>query len=195
MGPFKKIYTWACMKVHTPLATMWLGILFLFELVLFVPLDAILILFCLQKRERAFHFAAIGALASTVSGIAGYLLGSFLWDTIGPYVVGPLISQEFFTRMTIHYKEYESIAVFFGSLLPIPFKAVALSAGFCQIPFLPFIACVLSARLLRFFFLAGAVYRYGEVINAFIEKHFSRIVVAVGAKIALTAAFFWALGQ
>ena len=195
MGPFKKVYTWACLKVHAPFATLWLGGLFLFELVLFVPLDAVLMLFCLQKRERAFHFAAIAALASTISGICGYLLGSFLWDTIGPYVVGPLISHEFFDRMTAHYNQYESIAVFFGSLVPIPFKAVALSAGFCQVPFVPFIICVIAARLLRFFFIAGAMYRYGETINALIERHFNRIVVAVGAKIALTAVFFWALGQ
>ncbi len=195
MGLFKKIYNWACLKVHAPFATLWLGLLFLFELVLFVPLDALLMLFCLQKRERSFHFATIAAIASTLSGIGGYLLGMLLWDTIGPYIVGPVISQEFFDRMSLHYTEYESLAVFFGALLPIPFKVVALSAGFCQVPFLPFIACVLGARLLRFFFVAGAIYRFGEPINAFIERHFSRILVAVGAKIALTFAFFWALGQ
>ena len=86
-------------------------------------------------------------------------------------------------------------AVFFGALLPIPFKVVALSAGFCQVPFLPFIACVLAARLLRFFLVAGAMYRFGQQVNVFIEKHFNHIVLAVGAKLALTAVFFWALGQ
>lgn len=195
MGPFKKVYDWACQKVHAPFATMWLGGLFLCELVLFIPLDALLMLFCLQKRERSFHFATISALASTISGIAGYLLGLLLWDTIGPYIIGPVISEEFFNRMSHHYSEYESLAVFFGALLPIPFKVVALSAGFCQVPFLPFVACVISARLLRFFFVAGAMYRFGLQVNAFIERHFNRLIVAVGAKIVLTAAFFWALGQ
>lgn len=195
MGPFKKIYAWACLKVHAPYATLWLGLLFLFELVLFVPLDALLMLFCLQKRERSFHFAAIAALSSTVSGIVGYMIGLFLWGSVGPYIVGPLVSEDFFNRMTLHYHQYESLAVFFGALLPLPFKVVALSAGFCQIPFIPFLTSVLAARLLRFFFVAGAMYRYGETINTFIDRYFHHIVFALGAKIALTVGFFWILGQ
>lgn len=195
MGPFKRVYDWACLKVHAPFATIWLGVLFLFELILFIPLDALLMLFCMEKKNRSFHFATIASFASTISGIVGYLLGLFLWDTIGPYIVGPVVSEDFFNRMSLHYSQYESLAVFVGALLPIPFKVVALSAGFCQVPFLPFIAAVLSARLLRFFFVAGAMYRFGLPIKAFIERHFNRIIVAVGAKVALTFAFFWALGQ
>ncbi len=195
MRPARKFYTWACQKVHSPWAALWLGCIFLMEILLFVPLDLVLMLFCLEKREKRMFFATLSTLASLLSGIIGYLIGWLLWDTIGPYLVGYVVSEDFFNRLSLHYAQYESLAVLAGALLPIPFKVLVLSAGFCQVPFLPFVLCILIARAARFFLLAQAMYLWGEKISSFIDRYFNRIVMAVGAKIALTFTFFWALGR
>jgi membrane protein YqaA with SNARE-associated domain len=194
-SPAKKIYTWAASKTNSRLAPLWLGLVFLLELIFFLPLDAILVLFCLENPSRRFLFAIVATIASTISGVIGYVLGLFLWETISPYIVGHLISHDFFSRICSHYHNYQNTAVFIGSFLPVPFKAIALSAGVCQLMLTPFIICVFAARWLRFFIIAKAVQKWGTQIKAFVDRHFGRIIMAIGAKIAIAFAFFWALSQ
>jgi membrane protein YqaA with SNARE-associated domain len=195
LKPIRKVYDWAASKANTPLAPLWLGVVFLLELFVFVPLDALLMLFCMENPKRRFLYAMIGSVASTISGIGGYLIGYLLWDSIGPFVIQHLISESFFNRLVDHYNSYQGLAVLVGSFLPIPFKAVALSAGFCHVSLLPFIGFVFLARVARFFLVAKLMHLWGPQIKAFLDRHFNRIVVAVGAKIALTLTFFWVLGH
>jgi membrane protein YqaA with SNARE-associated domain len=195
LSPAKKIYSWASSKAHSPHSHLWLGLIFLLELVLFVPLDAILMLFCLENPQRRYLYAGVATLASLFSGVAGYMLGLWTWETISPYVIGHFISADFFSRICAHYTSHQNIAVFIGSLVPFPFKAVALSAGVCQIFFFPFIASVFVARWLRFFLLAKMVQKWGVQMKAFADRHSGRIVLAFGAKIAIAFTFFWVLSQ
>jgi membrane protein YqaA with SNARE-associated domain len=191
--PARKIYNWAAAKAAHPYAPLWLGGAFLLELVFFIPLDALLMLFCLENPKRRFLYAFVATCASLLCGIMGYLIGLLLWDTIGPYIVGRLITPEFFNRLVEHYTHYEKLTIFFGSLLPIPFKAIALSAGFCKLAVIPFILCILAARALRFFLIAHLMSLWGEKIKAFIDRHFNRVLFAIGAKVVLGLTLFWCL--
>lgn len=195
MGPARKVYDWAAQKAFSPMAPLWLGCIFLLEMVLFLPMDALLMLFCLHNPQRRYIYAAVATLASVLIALAGYGVGYLLWDTIGPFVTSHLISPDFFNRLVEHYNAYEHIAVFLGSLLPIPFKAVTISAGFCKLSLGAYLVSVMCARAVRFFFVAEAMHRWGSPIRTFIDKHFRGIVIAIGAKIALTFGFFWALGS
>ena len=87
-----KLYNWAIQKASSEKATYWLAFLFLLELFLFIPLDAVLMFFCLQKRTKILLYVAIATIASTISGLVGYLMGHFLWDLIGGWVVPHFIS-------------------------------------------------------------------------------------------------------
>lgn len=195
LKPARQIYDWAAQKVHSPFAPLWFGLIFLLEIILFIPLDALLILFCMEKKEQRYLYATIAAIASTISGVVGFLAGYLLWDIIGPFVIEHLISPQFFERLLTQYTHYQNWAVLIGSFLPIPFKAIALSAGFFQLALLPFILCVFAARVIRFFSIALMMQLWGARLKAFIDRHFNRIVIAFGAKIALTISFFWALGS
>lgn len=191
--PARRVYQWASQKTLSARAPLWLGLVFLFELVLFLPFDALLMLFCWENPQRRYIYALMATLASTITATVGYLIGYLLWDTVGPYLIGNLISAQFFDRLVSHYNLYEHWAVLIGSILPMPFKIVTISAGFCQLPFLPFIVFVVIARTLRFFCIAEMMRLWGAQIKSFVDRHFNRILVAVGAKIALGMAFFWML--
>jgi membrane protein YqaA with SNARE-associated domain len=195
MKPARKIYDWAAKKARSKHSPLWLGVVFLLELILFIPLDTILMLFCMENPRKKYLYAAIATVASAISGVIGYFLGYILWDAIGSYVVGHLISENFFNNLVHHYNAHQSLAVFIGSILPIPFKAISLSAGACHVSFVPFVAFVLLARACRFFLAATLIHVWGDKIKGFIDRHFNRIIMAVGAKIALTFTFFWALGH
>jgi membrane protein YqaA with SNARE-associated domain len=189
----KTIHTWASEKAQSRFASIWLGVIFFLEMVFFLPMDAILLLFCLESPTRRYQYAAVAMTASVASGLVGYLLGLAAWDVLSPYVLDHLISTQFFERISCHYQQHQHWAVFVGSLLPIPFKAVTLSAGVCELALFPFLAAVCFARMARFWLIAHAIGRWGIQIKAFVDRHFGNILLAVGAKIALMFAFFWAL--
>jgi membrane protein YqaA with SNARE-associated domain len=193
--PARKIYIWAAEKAHSSRAPLWLGVIFFLEIVFFLPLDALLLLFCLENHKRRFLYPIIAAIGSTLSGIFGYVIGLLLWDLVGPFFLEHLIAPSFFERLIGYYQTYQHLAVFLGAFLPIPFKIIVLSAGVSSLNFFSFALMVLLARLVRFFGIAAMMHFWGERVKAFIDRHFHRIVFAFGAKVALTITFFWALSH
>ena len=190
-----RLYQWALERTASKRAPVWIGLIFLLELVLVVPLDTILVFFCLQKRQWIFLYILITSLASTVSGLCGYLLGHFLWDVIGPYIVPHLISPASFEHFAVHYQNFENWAVFIGSFLPLPMKILSLSAGMFHLGLPSFLGFLFIARLLRFSIVGGAMYLWGERVKSFVDRHFRGLFLIVGAKIALGFAFFYLLAQ
>jgi len=190
-----RLYQWATQKAASSKAPLWIALLFSLELVLFIPLDAILMFFCLQNPRKTFLYVLIAAFASALSATVGYLLGHFLWDLIGSYVVPSLISTSLFDRIAGHFQLYENGAVFFGSFLPFPLKALTLAAGVFHIGFLPFFCFFLIARLLRFSLVGGAMMIWGEKVKNFVDLHFHRIILVAGAKVAAAFLFFWVLAR
>src|SRR3990167_11175599 len=93
-----KLYNWAIDKASSEKAPLWLGLLFSMEIFLLIPLDAVMMFFCLQKRSNIFLYIMIATLASVFSGVIGYLFGHFLWDLVGNWVVPHLISISSFER-------------------------------------------------------------------------------------------------
>jgi membrane protein YqaA with SNARE-associated domain len=190
-----KLYNWAIHKASSTKAPLWLGLLFALELFLFIPLDAILMFFCLQKRNNIFLYMMIATLASTISGLVGYLLGHFLWDLIGNWVVPHVISTGTFERLSGHMVQYENWAVFIGGLVPFPLKALSLVGGVFNLGILPFITCLAAARLIRFALIGGFVAMWGEKVKLFVDRHFHRIFMVIGAKVAVAILFFWVLAR
>lgn len=190
-----KLYNWAILKAESTRAPLWIALLFGLELFLFVPLDAILMFFCLQNPRKTFFYVAIAAAASTFSAFAGYMLGHFLWDLIGSYVVPHFVSSTLFERIAGHLQMYENGAIFLGALLPFPLKALSLVSGVFHLPLFPFICCVFAARLLRFGLTGTTVLLWGEKVKAFVDRHFHRIILLVIAKIAAVFLFFWAIAR
>jgi membrane protein YqaA with SNARE-associated domain len=195
MRSAKKIYHWAASKASLPLAPMWLGIIFASELFLFLPLDVLLMLFCLQNPQRRFLYASIATFVSICMACVGYGIGLLLWDSMGPFIVKHLLSENTFHTFVQHYTLHESGAIFIGALLPIPFKIVTLSAGFCQLSLGNFLLFIGLARAARFFSVAEAMHRWQAPIKRFIDRHFNRLLVGLGIKIVLSVSFFWILGH
>jgi membrane protein YqaA with SNARE-associated domain len=172
-----------------------MAVLFSLELFLFIPLDAILMFCCLQNPRKTPLFVLIASVASTLSAMLGYLVGNFLWDILGSYVVPHLVSATAFERISGHLAVYGNWAVFIGSLIPFPLKALSVTAGVFELPFIAFFSCVIAARLLRFGLIGASVAIWGESLKGFVERHFHRILLVVGAKAAAAFLFFWVAAQ
>ncbi len=175
----RRIYDWMGSKAHSRHGLVWLFALFFIEASVFiVPVDPLLILFCVEHRKKSFFFATLATIASVLGGIAGYMIGYLLWDTVGARLVDLLISQATFQTVVARYELYQAWAVLLGAFTPIPYKAVTISAGFCKLSIVPFIIYSIIGRGARFFLVAGAIYAWGARIKVFIDKYFNYLVIA-----------------
>lgn len=188
-----RFYAWAGAKIRSPLAPLWLFLFFFAEIILFIPLDPLLMMYCIENPRRRFYYAIIATFSSLMAALVGYFIGLYLWDLLSPYILDHLISTSFFHKLELHYEKYESLAVGVGSLLPFPLKAITLSAGACKLPVALFLLAVFTGRLIRFFSVSQLMQHFGPRVKVFMEKYLSKAAIAVGVKIALTAALVWFL--
>lgn len=195
MQSVRKIYDWAAQKAYSPRAPLWLAFIFFLEMFLFLPMDALLMLFCMHNPERRYTYAFVATLSSIFIGLIGYGVGYLVWDSVSGFVTQYIVSQGFFDRLVAHYNLHDFMAVFVGGFLPIPFKAVTISAGFCKLSLGGYVMALFLSRALRFFLIAEMMHRWGNQVRSFIDRHFSSIIVALGLKVVMTFAFFWVLGK
>ena len=88
---------------------------------------------------------------------------------------------------------FESWTVFFGGLVPFPLKALSLVAGVFSLGVFPFIAFLAAARIVRFVLIGATMAIYGEKVKLFVDRHFHKLFMVLGAKIAAAFLFFWVL--
>jgi len=173
----KRLYDWLGMQVHKPYAIPLLGALFFIEAIFFIPVDPLLVVFCIERQRQALYLAAVATFASVLGGIAGYFVGFGIWESVGQKLVSIILSQETFDTAVARFEQYQSWAVLIAGFTPLPYKAVTLAAGFCRLPLLPFIINSFIARGSRFFLVAGVIYIWGERIKEYIDQYFNILVL------------------
>lgn len=190
MNVVRRVYDWFGSLVISPYALWWLIALFFIEAsFFFIPVDPLLILFCIEDTDRSLRYAAWATGASVFGGLFGYMIGALLWDNVGASLVHLLISEQTFNHVLNQYTVYQAWAVFIAGFTPVPYKAVTISAGFCKLPLVPFICYSLLARGLRFFILAGMIKIWGVRIKKIIDDYFNYLVIAFTIVLVLSFRF------
>lgn len=180
-------------KVDSKHANPFLCLLFYLEALILIPVDPILILYCLHNRKNSLKYAAMATFWSTVGGISGYFLGLFLWNLMGEQILNTqvlsyVLPKETFYFLKSQYHQYASWAILICGFTPIPYKAATLSAGFCKLPFFSFVLCSCISRGARFFLIALIIKIWGEKIKLFIDRYFNLLTIVFFVIIAF--AFF-----
>lgn len=172
----KGMYNWLGKHVHASYGIYIFALLLFIEGFFIIPASTLLAFFCLENRNKALIYALVATIMSCFGAIAGYYLGSLLYDAAGQKIIHYLISEEKFTYLIAKFKEYQALTVFFTAFTPMPFKALTLTAGFCKMPLLPFLFFTFLARGLRFFAIAISIFIWGEQVNYYINKYFYYLV-------------------
>ena len=192
---FRKIYDWMLRLAAHRHALRSLAVIAFAESSFFpIPADVMLIPMVLARRDQAWRIAAVAAGSSVLGGMLGYAIGYFLWDSVGRPVAD-------FYHITAKVEEYRQSfhgfaapIILIQGLTPVPFKLVAIASGLAEVNFFVFVLCATVTRSARFFLVAGLVKRYGEPMQAFIEKRMMLVGWAVLALAAALAIFLWLLG-
>ena len=187
----KRLYQWTLSLAAKPRAEIWLAIVaFVESSVFLIPADVLFVPMALARPLRAYRFALVATVFSTLGGIAGYAIGYYAFETLARPVLA------FYGKLGA----FESLRACAGpdttlillttsglAHLP-PIKVVTILAGAVHIGLGFFILSCVLARGLRFFALAFLLRRYGEAIRHFIERRLK--VIAVVAAAALILLYF-----
>ena len=180
----KRLYDWTLSLASRKTAEVWLAVIaFVESSVFLVPADILFLPMALAKPHKAYRYAAVATIASTLGGIAGYFLGYFAYETIAKPVLnfyGALAEFEHFKSCASEQTLLVLLTTSGLAHIP-PIKIVTILAGVAQISFVFFVLSCIIARGARFFALAWALRTYGNAIKHFIEHRLGLIAGLVAA--------------
>ena len=186
-SPLKRLYDWLLQWAETPYGVAVLFIWAFAESSVFpIPPDGFLIAMVLGSRLKAFAFAGWASAASVLGGVAGYLIGYYLWwsapDAFSPladfffaHVPGFTVDQFMHTRAL--YEAWNFWIVFTAGFTPIPYKVITISAGAFDISFLIFAFASAVSRSARFFLVAWLLWKFGDPVRDFIDRRFNLLTI------------------
>ena len=189
----RRLYDWTLSLAARKTAQAWLAVIaFIESSVFLVPADVLFLPMALSRPERAYRYALIATIASTLGGIAGYMLGAFAYDAVAKPILelyGKL--GEFERLKACAGRETTMVLLVTSGLSHLPpIQVVTILSGVVDVGLAFFIASCLIARGARFYALAWALRKYGEPIKAFIEKRLG--LIAGIATLLLIALYFLA---
>ncbi|MCH8125033.1 DedA family protein [candidate division KSB1 bacterium] len=170
----RRLYDWVLHWAETPYG-MWALFLIAFAESSFFPIppDVLLIALAISIPTRAFHFALVATIGSLIGGIAGYGIGMFGYDSIGRPIVEFYHGQEIMQAIKEWYDKYGFWAVLGAAITPLPYKIFTISSGMFSFDFFQFMIASIIGRSVRFFAVAGLIWKFGKPIKGFIDKYFN----------------------
>ncbi len=191
------LYDWTFSLAARKTAEVWLAIIAFIESSIFlVPADVLFIPMALARPERAYRYAVIATIASTLGGIAGYFLGYWAYETLAQPILNFYGKLAEFERLKNCAGDNTIMLLLVTSGLAHlpPIKIVTILAGVIRVNFLFFVVSCVIARGARFFALAWALNRYGEAIRDFLEKRLGLIAACAAAVLILVYFIYKLIG-
>ncbi len=167
----RPLYDWTLRLADSPNALVALGIISFIESSFFpIPPDILMIPMIIARPSRAWLIATVALVTSVLGGLFGYFIGAVLFDTVGQPILdfyGKAEAGEVFAQK---FNEYGAWAVLVAGVTPFPFKVITIMSGWTGLSLPVFITASILARGLRFFVVAGLLWKFGAPIRDFIER-------------------------
>lgn len=175
----RRLYDWTIALAETRHALWALGFVSFIESSFFpIPPDVLMIPMILAAPHRAFLIATVATLTSVAGALLGYYIGWGMLETVGQAVLEFYGKAEAFDSFALRYNDYGAWAVLIAGVTPFPFKVITIASGATGLSLPVFILSSLLARALRFFLVAGLLWRFGPPIRDFIEERLGLVFTA-----------------
>lgn len=167
----RRLYDWTIGLAGHPRADAALfGVSFVESSVFPIPPDVLMIPMVLAQRARALIIAAICTAGSVLGALLGYWIGAALMDSVGQWVLTAYGKEGAYASLAAQFALHGGWAVLIAAVTPFPFKVITIFSGAVGFSLPLFIATSILGRALRFFIVAGLLWRFGEPIRDFIER-------------------------
>lgn len=172
----RKLYDRTMILADHPKALWILAVMSFAESSFFpIPPDVLLIPMVIAAPTRAWKIAFVCSVSSILGGLFGYMIGAYFFDIVGQPIVDFYHLQSGFERFQNLYNEYGAIIVAVAGFSPIPYKVFTIASGVTNLDITTFIIASAVSRSARFFLVAVLLWKYGEPIREFIEKHLAKL--------------------
>lgn len=167
----RKLYDWT-MRLAASRHALWAlaGISFIESSFFPIPPDVLMIPMIIARPSKAFLIAAVCTVASVAGALLGYYIGYALYETVGAPVLEFYGKAHHFDDFAQRFNAYGAWAVLIAGVTPFPFKVITIASGATGLNLPLFLVCCFIARALRFFIVAGLLWKFGAPIRDFIEK-------------------------
>ena len=172
-GLIRRLYhwtvSWADHKAGTH-ALFWLS--FAESSFFPIPPDVLLMALCFGKREKAFKYALVCTIGSVLGGVAGWLIGWGLRDTVAmPLLAFFDPSGHTREKIEVWYAAYGFWGILIAAITPIPYKVFTVFSGMMSYNLPLLILASVLGRGFRFYAVSAMIRIFGPTVRPFIEKH------------------------
>lgn len=158
---------------------------------LFVPPEVFMTPPIIANRKRAVPITIAAAAGSLVGGTIAYLIGYWLFDSVGVWLVQNFATMEKFQMAQALFIKHGLFIIVLTAFTPVPYKLMAICAGFMSFPAALFLGVSAIFRTARFAIVAALLWKFQDAANAILKKYFWPItvgaIIAAGLGICLMA--------
>ncbi|MBD8877405.1 YqaA family protein [Roseibium polysiphoniae] len=167
----RRLYDWTLSLASGPRAPAALGTVSFVESSVFpIPPDILLIPMVIARKEKAWFLALLCTVTSVLGGLAGYMIGSFLFQQVAEPILGFYGYLDKFESFSEIFNAWGWWFVFIAGLTPFPYKVITIASGAAGLSLPIFLVASIVSRGIRFFVVAALLYFFGPPIRDFIEK-------------------------
>ena len=145
---------------------------------LFIPPEVFMTPPIIANKNRAIPVVIAASLGSIVGGIIAYCIGLWLFDSVGIWIIENFASMEKFELAQNLFIRHGVFIIFLTAVTPVPYKLMAITAGFMGFPAVLFLGLSAVFRTGRFAIVGYLLWRFQERANAIVKKFFWPLTAA-----------------
>jgi membrane protein YqaA with SNARE-associated domain len=138
---------------------------------LFIPPEVFMTPAIVADKKRALPIVLAASVGSIIGGAIAYMIGYWLFDTIGIWLIQHVASMEKFELTQTLFNKYGIMIIILTAVTPIPYKILAICAGFLQYPILLFLGVSALFRTGRFAIIGFLLWRFQKQANTLVKKY------------------------
>lgn len=139
---------------------------------LFIPPEVFMTPPIVANKKKVVPVVVAASIGSLVGGAISYMIGMWLFDTVGVWLIETFASAEKFEIAKQLFHDKGILIIFIAAFTPVPYKLLAICAGFLGFSPLLFLGVTGALRPVRFIVFGYLLWRFQEQANAIVKKFF-----------------------
>ncbi len=139
---------------------------------LFIPPEVFMTPPIVADKKRALPVVIATSLGSLVGGTIAYMIGAWLFDSVGVWLIENFATMEKFATAQAMFARHGVFIIFLAAVTPVPYKLMAICAGFLGFPAALFLGVSAIFRTARFAIVGFLLWKFQETANQIVKKYF-----------------------
>lgn len=144
---------------------------------LFIPPEVFMTPPIIANKKRAIPIVTMAAIGSIIGGAIAYMIGLWLFDSVGIWLINTFASMDKFELAKQLFIKHGIFIIVLTAVTPVPYKLMAICAGFMGFPALLFLGVSAIFRTARFAIIGFLLWRFQEHANNMVKKYFLPITI------------------